>query len=451
MPGSSRGRESIRLALVAVVAAGIAVGVVEATKGSSGSSHASTAAARSPQAATGAGTSSVPAGRTLPGRAAAGKGAAASANARVAVSPAVERSLRRGEIAVVLDTPAGGPLREQNDAIAKGAAVAVDEINGQGGLDRHVHVKLLTQTLDGLSASALKARLTADAAGALILPCDTSSQAPLAAAGAQIGLLMLAPCNSEASASERYPTYWPVGMSTEDEADGLATYLASDNYRRLFVVAVNGSGYGERITAAVRTAARSHGISVVGGTSVPVSGQSFGGVVQALESVHPLPAALFTALPPPLVNRLGAALRSAGLGTTVFGGTVMDTRLSLTAGANDLENATFASYGFLREDPAAVHFSSEYHSDYGRPPVGSFPGLGFETIRLLSTAAAKAHSANPAAIQRALAGGLTLTGIALADRSYRPGSDHNPVGEIAGISKVSYGSIIALLAVNPSP
>jgi hypothetical protein len=124
----------------------------------------------------------------------------------------------------------------------------------------------------------------------------------------------------------------------------------------------------------------------------------------------------------------------------------MDTPLTLSSGSKALENAAFATNGFPRATPAAQRFAADYSKRYGRAPVGSFPGLGLETIRLLADSARKARSAQPSSIQRTLAGGIALSGVGLANRTYGSAADHDPVGEV-GISKISEGSLLPLVAV----
>ena len=430
------GRESVRLLAVAVVAAGAAVAVVEASSG--GSSHGSSTSA---SAKGGEGSASLPAS---------GPAGVASTTPRpgtVAAGAAVVRSLRQGVMKVVIDRPTDPVLGEQNTSIAQGAAVAADELNADGGLPNHVRIKLVTETLDGLSASAVRARLSAQGAAVLILPCDTASEPSLAAAGAAFQMLMLAPCNPDATAARRYPTYWAVGASSTAEAAAMTTYLASDNYKHMFVVGATGTGYSEELANAFRGAARAHGIVVTGSASVSTSSPDFSSVVHAIESTRPLPDGVFTTLPPMLASRLISSIAAKGLHSTYLGSTLMDTPFSASSAAKTLENTYFVSYGFPRVDAAASRFAADYRSDFGRPPVGSFPGLGFETVRLLAAAAQKGGSAAPNVIQRALTGGLTLKGVALASRTYA-GGEHAPVGDV-GISKVFTGELLQVLATTP--
>src|ERR1700691_228828 len=184
---------------------------------------------------------------------------------------AVTRSLRHGTMVVAIDQPPSGVFAEQNASIAQGAAIAVDELNAAGGLCRHIRIKLVPQDLDDLSPAAVEGRLRSEAAAALLLPCDTDSQLSLAAGAARYGTLMLAPCNLDPTAGERYPTYWPIGMSTNEEMVGLTSYMRTIGYGSAFIVTAPGSRYVQLATEDFRTAAQRKGIRIVGSASIAMT------------------------------------------------------------------------------------------------------------------------------------------------------------------------------------
>ena len=361
---------------------------------------------------------------------------------------AVTRSLRHGVMVVAIDQPSSGLFTEQNASIAQGATVAVDELNAAGGFARHIQIKLVPQDLEGLSPAAVEGRLHSEAAAALILPCDTESQLSLAAGAARYGTLMLAPCNPDPSAGRRYSTYWPVGMKPSDEATGLAGFMRTVGYGSVFIVNAPGSHYAELMTSYFRAAVQRKGIRIVGSASVAMSMGDLSSLAHTIEAVNPRPSTIFTALPPPLVNQLAAGLDAQGVTQNVAGTSALDTRLTLTSNAGALEDAVFPSYGFPRESAAAHRFVSDYKKQFGAEPVGSFPGLGFETIRLLEAAVSDAHSAEPNAVQQALSRGLALEGVALAERTYQPGGDHNPTGTVA-IEKIVSRHLEQVFAATP--
>jgi ABC-type branched-subunit amino acid transport system substrate-binding protein len=447
--------EPLRLALAIVLAAGAVVLGESLLRGgghhrgsNQGPGHAALAAG-GPAGAGGsaAGSSSQPGGSAS---ALAGASGSSSRPVLVAGGPAVTRALHHGSMTVVIDRPSSGLFAEQNRAIARGATVALDELNAAGGLEHHVRVKLVQQSLDGLSASALQAQLRADTAAVLILPCDTDSQLSIAASAAQFGMLMLAPCNPDPTAGQRYPTYWPVGMGANDEAAGLVNFMGRFHYRTAFVVNAMGGRFMELTTSYFRRAAQTGGVQLVGSASIALGSNDFSALAHTIETTNPKPAVIYTALPPPFANRLAAGLRAQGIYRPLVGTTAMDSRGSLSLDAEALENAFFPSYGFPREDAPARRFAGNYRKRFRNAPAGGFPGLGLETIRLLADAARKGRSAQPSAIQRALAAGIALQGVGLADRSYRTSGDHNPIGPVA-ITKIAAGSLLPLIATEPSP
>jgi ABC-type branched-subunit amino acid transport system substrate-binding protein len=406
---------------VVVVAAAVAIGIV-LSSGGHGASASSTppAAAQAPASVT-----------------------PSSANAA-----AVTAALQHGSMNVVVDQPAEAAFAEENHLIEGGAQIAAEEANASGQLPGHLHIKLVPEHLDGLSASAVQERLRSDGAGVLVLPCDTSSQASIASAAAHYGTLMIAACNDEPLAAQRLSTYWPVGSSGGEEMAELAAFMQSQGYLRAYVVGAPGVRYVELLTGDFERAAKAKGIRVLGSTAVNPGSQDFTSVANAIKGMEPQPTAVFTALPPPAVNRLGAALEAQGVRAAVVGTSVMASRYTLASGEG-LENAIFSSYGFAREGSAAARFASDYAKQYGRPPLGSLPGLGYESVRLLEETTRRAHSGEPSAIQHVLAAGFALSGVALADRHYQPGSNHNPVSEV-GVEKISGKSFEPLIAGSPS-
>jgi len=359
---------------------------------------------------------------------------------------AVSHTLRHGQMIVVIDQPSSGMFAEQSASIAQGAAVAVDELNATGGLARHVRVKLVPENLDGLSAAAVQGRLRSEAAAALVLPCDTDSQLSLAAGAARYGTLMLAPCNPDPTAGRRYSTYWPIGTAASEESAGLVSAMRTTGYGSVFILGASGSRYVELLTGDFRAAAERGHLRIVGSAPVATTAGGFASLAGAIKAAYPSPASIFVALPPPLVNQLVAGLRAQGVTQAVMGTSAMDTQLTLTSNRSVLENSVFPSNGFPRESGPAHRFAADYKKRFGGEPVGSFPGLGFETVQFLEAAVRDAHSAEPSAIQRTLSRGLALGGVALAERTYRPGGDHNPVGPVS-IEKVSGSTLEPLLAL----
>jgi hypothetical protein len=347
-------------------------------------------------------------------------------------------------LSVVIDRPASSIFNQQNELIAHGATVAVGELDAQH--DAQLRIRLVSQSLDGLTAGGVRARLRAAGAAVVILPCDTNSEYRLAAEVASSGILTLAPCDPDPREGQRYPNFWAVGMGANAEAAAIAAFIARQGARYVFVVNTTG---GPRslgpVTHYFTEVAPAQHEKIVGSASVALGSSNFASLANAIKAEKHRPA-IFTALPPPYVNRLVAGLAADGVRLPVFGTAAMDTPLTLKA---DPPNGTFfGSYGFLRQDAAARQFSAAYVAQFHAQVVGGFPGLGLETMRLLEEVVQKAGSVTPAAMEHVLVGGLTLSGVGLADRTYLPEGDHTPLTEV-GISTVESDSILPVVGSVP--
>ena len=315
----------------------------------------------------------------------------AAAQAPTSVTPssanaaAVTQALAHGTMNVVVDQPSEAAFGEENRLIEGGAQVASEEANSSGQLPGHLHIKLVPERLDGLSPGAIEERLRTDAAGVLVLPCDTNSQPSIAAAAAHNGTLMIAPCNDEPLAAERYSSYWPVGSAANEEMAELVSFMLTQGYLHAYVVRVPGSHYAELLTSYFERGAKSKNIRIVGSTSVSPSTQDFTEVAKTIKGLEPQPTAVFTALPPPGVNRLGAALRAQGVTAAVVGTSVMDSRFTLASGEG-LENAILSSTASRAKTAPPSTSPPTTPSSTASRRLAASRGLGYETVRLLEEA-----------------------------------------------------------------
>jgi ABC-type branched-subunit amino acid transport system substrate-binding protein len=378
--------------------------------------------------------------------------AALGAVGQAAASKPGKRASPQITATVVLDHPGTSPFSQQNLSLENGVAVAVDELDAQRG--SRVRIKLVTKTLDGLSAAAVRQKLRAAGATALILPCDTDSQYPLAAAAAGSGVLMLAPCDPEPSAGQRYANYWAVGMGANAEAAAIAHYMVYDRSSqytgptRIFVVTSPSPRYVGLLTGYFRKAAPAQHVTIVGSATIPLGTHSFSALARKITAANATQG-IFTALPPPYVDALVAGLEANGVTPQVFGTTVMDTPLTLSNKFPPGQSVAFSSYGFPQAGAAASRFESDYQRHVGQSPIGGFPGLGLETIRLYTEAVERGRSASPTAVSAALLAGLALPGVGLAERTYTRDGDHNPLAAV-GISEDLAGSITGAYASIPT-
>jgi branched-chain amino acid transport system substrate-binding protein len=117
----------------------------------------------------------------------------------------------------------------------------------------------------------------------------------------------------------------------------------------------------------------------------------------------------------------------------VLGSDGMDTGLDLTAGGAAVNGNAFTTFGFPSPGSATAKFYADFAKLYGRPPDGSYAALGYETIKVLEAAVLRANSTDPAKIQAALSGGMTVNG-ALGPIVYPGHGEHNPSNNVAVVA-----------------
>ena len=354
-------------------------------------------------------------------------------------------------LTLVVDVPTG-PYAEQNELIRRGVSAAVGLLNANGGVAHHP-LTVVQGTLDGSSAAALEQRLRAAGPNpVLVLPCDTNSESALAEAGAQAGVLELAPCSPDPTLGRSLRSYWPVGMNGGSEAQGVATYMYQRGYRRVFVVDAAGDAYSNKMAALLQQALLAEQVQPLGQATVgsePSAGD-IAHVAAQIKAAHPTPNTIYAALPAAGVARLVSGLRAAGVNDLyVFGTSALDVPSTLTTpGEAGLEQMLIPNYGFTPQDVSSAAFLRAYEQSNGHPPVGSFPGLGFDTVGVLEQAVAKARSTAAPAIGRALSG-LSYAGAALLARRYGRSSDHNPQSTVS-FERIVQDAFVPLLTMEPS-
>jgi branched-chain amino acid transport system substrate-binding protein len=278
----------------------------------------------------------------------------------------------------------------------------------------------------------------------VVLPCDLDSTPALAAAGARRKLLMLAPCNPDPKALERVPMTWPTAMAGNAEVAQLVGYASQENATTAFVLGVNGSAYSAALDRYFRSAAKLDHVRIVGSALVAPSPSGVASLAAEIKRSNA--RAIFTSVYSPSVEPLIAELRAHGVEAAIYATDGMDADLRLARYAAALSGVNYASFGFPR--PASARFVKDYRGTFGRAPEGSFPALGYETIRILETAATHAGSTDPARIDEAFARGFTVTGVALADVTFPGHGARLPLTD-AAVARAVRGASYPLFASDP--
>jgi ABC-type branched-subunit amino acid transport system substrate-binding protein len=236
---------------------------------------------------------------------------------------------------------------------------------------------------------------------------------------------------------------WQTAMSGNEEVGQIVNYAHNNNARTAYIVTSKSPGYTRRMSEYFRRAARLAGVKIIGTGNVSLGG---GGAVAVARAIaHKQPNVVFTPLFSPYVQPIVAKLRDNGVRQPIYATDGMDAATVPKRFAVPLQGVYYGSFGFAR--PTAQAFSDDYKAAYGKPPPGSFPGLGYEAIRIIAAAAARTDSVAPRAIGAVFSSGLRVTGVALGDVAYLRGSKDPATN--AAMSRVVFGKPWAMFSSNP--
>jgi ABC-type branched-subunit amino acid transport system substrate-binding protein len=356
--------------------------------------------------------------------------------------------------------PKSGEFSIHNRLLANGATIAVNEINIQGAGEGKapVHLKLkVVSVKPTASASSIVRSLVRASTRVVILPCNVQLQESLARAAAKAGLLTLSPCSPDATFGKGLSRYWQTGPTAAGEV-GQLVYYAHFKYsaaKTAYLLGTGGSWYSRQLTPELRTFAKRNKLKIVGQASVPAGSHSVAGLANRIRKANP--ALVFAAIPSPNVESIITGLRQKGIKSGFFVTDGMDAAINFFRYrdgpvSSSLEQVVFATPGFPRTPTAAGRFYSDYSAAYGKRPVGNFPGLGFETVHVLETAAQRAAALTPAGLNVAFAKGFTVPGVTLEDIRYRGHGHWQPVTSV-GLGEVirdGYVPVLTSLAGHPA-
>lgn len=300
----------------------------------------------------------------------------------------------------------------------QGALLAAEQINAAGGvLGRRLEVVSADGETDPAVLQQRTAALVAEGAVAVFGLSDTDAVLAAAPEAAAAQTYFVTSGATSPQLPEQVPTYLylacfgdnaQAAAGAEYAASSLqaaTAYLLFDSTRDYTVL------LGQYFTAA---------FTDVGGTVVRQAEYVGAGAatdlstqIAALRALAPQPDLLYVAAGPDEVTGIVRQLRAARLDQPILGGDAYDTEalLALGATADDVYYTTHALLDADSADPRVRTFVNDYQARYGAPPENAFAGLGFDTVRLLADAIARAGSSDRAAIGAALATTRDLPGV----------------------------------------
>jgi ABC-type branched-subunit amino acid transport system substrate-binding protein len=346
------------------------------------------------------------------------------------------------QLQVAILVPSTGDFAPQNTLMANGAKIAAEE-SGTTNPVGPLKIALRTAPLaPGADPTSVMKGLAESGDHVVVLPCDVDAVPALAKAGAKAGMLMLLPCDPDPNIVSSASMVWPTGMAGNQEVAQLVNYAHAANAKTAFIVTAKGPQYLATMTRYFAEAAKLDGVRIVGVGTAALDGSNVATLAHKIKMLNP--DAIFTTVFSPYGSPIVAGLRKHGVNVPpIFATDGMDGDLGLSSFGSDLNGLNVGSFGFPQSQN--IEFLSNYAAVYRHKPDGSFPGLGYETLRILEAAAAHAGSTSPAALDAAFSKGFTLPGLALGVVTYPGKGGHIPL-TLSGMARIVNGQHVAMFA-----
>jgi branched-chain amino acid transport system substrate-binding protein len=360
--------------------------------------------------------------------------------------------LASGTITIGYGNNLTGFLAVHDKLISNGAKLRVEQVNKAGGIGGKVKIKLVLEDTKSDPATSVQVAndLIAKHVNVMALPCNTDYQVAMAAVAHRAKQLTVTSCNGDPTVGLRVPEYWALGIGGNAQMAQLANYAKLRGYKRVYVLDSNFL-YIHLMAKYFKKAAPSRGISIVGTDNIPFGATGFptdfAAQVQKMKGVNPAPQAIMTGLFTPYVDTLAKQMRAAGLKMPILGSDGMDTALDLTAGGSAVNGNAFSTFGFPSKGSPTAKFYAQFKARFGASPDGSYPALGYDTIKTVEAAVLKANSTDPKKLAAAFSSGFTVHG-ALGDIKFLGHNNHNAIAPVA-VTQIKNGKFVLVLKSVP--
>jgi branched-chain amino acid transport system substrate-binding protein len=308
-------------------------------------------------------------------------------------------SLPPGPIKIGMAIAQSGFVAPYDEGPSKGAEMAVDEINAEGGVLGHPLKLIYGDTKSERSQGTSTAlELMSQGAQVMIVTCDFDYGSPAAIAATGKGEVAISPCagSSNFDVPTLGPLAYSLGTTATSDGENGAQFAASQGWHKGFVWEDSSISYTQELCSSFESSfGEKPGSSIVGSSTIQQEDNSFQVPIDQLRKSGAEFLGAATAL---------RSLRAAGLEIPVLAGASMDGTYWLEA-VPKLSNFYFNTYGLMGGNdprPSVNKFFAEYKQRFGELPATSYALTGRATIEILAKAIEKAKSTEGTALSQAI-------------------------------------------------
>jgi branched-chain amino acid transport system substrate-binding protein len=294
-----------------------------------------------------------------------------------------------------------------DEPILRGAQLAVDEINANGGV---LGKKLKLVNLDGKSDPVVVGnngeQLTAQGAAAIITPADFDFGGPASRAAQAAGIVGISPGASSplfGSATLGDKQFTLSMWNTTMGAAAAEWSFKELGLKNAYVVTDTFIDYTTSLSEYFIESMEHMGGTIVGKDTYTQGDQNFSAQLQRLKAKGSEADVIFVSSYMPDLGLIIRDIRAAGITTPILGGdSYDDPELAKVLGADFGTDITYATHAFLSKaaNPLVPDFMSLYEKSHGEEPDTALVANGYDTVNVLAQAMKAAGTTEGAALAK---------------------------------------------------
>ncbi|MFL5841783.1 MAG: ABC transporter substrate-binding protein [Thermoleophilaceae bacterium] len=316
---------------------------------------------------------------------ASGSGTTAAAKAKVTGGQSL--ACKNGAITVGIAKAKSGGSSFFDIAGTRGAKIAFDQINADGGI-KGCKIKVIEgDTKSDPAVAAQVARSLLDkGAQILLVPDDFDLGIAAARVGQKAGVLTLSTAASSTEFAKAVgDKFFNAGPTTAQLGTAQAKFALDKGWKTTYMVVDPGLAYFTEQVTAYKNVYGQGGGKIAGTDKVDsLSGKSdYSSTVSKIKAMSPAPQVIDAQMIFPPIGSFVKQLRSAGIDTPVLGNVTLQTReLPKLVGKAGSNNVYYAAQVYFeganqdpKSDPAMDKFATEYQAKFGGfPEQANGPG-----------------------------------------------------------------------------
>jgi branched-chain amino acid transport system substrate-binding protein len=294
-------------------------------------------------------------------------------------------------------------------ASARGAALAVQQVNQRGGvLGRPLKMDLVNGKTEPAVIGKLAQAFADDKNINIVIGLsDTNMLLAAAPILAQSHKLFVTSGATSPDLPKQVPNYLVLACYTDTmQADKMAQFaLQKLAAKTVYVITDEDMDYTKLLSGYFKTAYQNAGGKIAGEQTFHHDPSSIAAQIQALKELQPAPQAIFLASGPEEAYSLIKQLRAQGFTQPILGGDSFDASDLFKKLGKQANNIYFTTHAFISSengDDRIQQFIKDYRAMYHQAPANAFAALGYDTVKLVADAMNDAQSTDPDKVRQAI-------------------------------------------------